>query len=248
MNFLGTRSRWWRTIILIACLLLVCVVGYLDYASGFENSMLLFYLVPIAVATWYCDIWGGVSVALCSVVASLIADVAAGIPKVRPWNLACEFVAYLAFVFILARWRELLTKMQSKVEERTAALRHELTTRRRLEKEISVVAEQERERLGRELHDSLCQHLVGTSLLAQTLAVQTDGVDSNLGEKAHKLVDLIDQGTDLTRKLARGLLAFELDSDLLDALNGLAKSTAYEHQIDCRFESKGSITLPRDVA
>ncbi|HEY2101730.1 MAG TPA: ATP-binding protein, partial [Chthoniobacterales bacterium] len=43
-------------------------------------------------------------------------------------------------------------------------------------------------------------------------------------------------------------LAFELDSDLLDALNGLAKSTAYEHQIDCRFESKGSITLPRDVA
>jgi signal transduction histidine kinase len=110
------------------------------------------------------------------------------------------------------------------------------------------VAEQERERVGRELHDSLCQHLVGTSLLAQTLAIQTDEVDPNLGEKAHKVVNLIDQGTELTRKLARGLLAFELDSDLLDALNGLAKLTTYEHQIDCRFESDENGALPRDVA
>jgi signal transduction histidine kinase len=234
--------------VLIGCLFGVCAVGYLDYASGFENSMLLFYLAPIAIATWYSDIWWGVSIALCSVVASWISDVAAGIPEVRPWNLICEFAAYLAFVFVLARWRELLTMMQSRVEERTAALRHELAARQRLEKEISVVAEQERERLGRELHDSLCQHLVGTSLLAQTLAMQTDEVDPNLGERAHKLVNLIEKGTELTRKLARGLLAFELDSDLLDALSGLAKSTTYEHQIDCRFESNGDIALPRDVA
>lgn len=249
MNFLlAPRFRFSRLAVALGSVVLVLFVGYLDYTSGFENSMLLFYLAPIAIATWYSGSAWGVLIGLASVVSSAISDLAAGMPQLRLWNIGCELVAYLIFVFVLARWHELLTKMQLRVEQRTAALQKELSTRRRLEKEISMIAEQERERLGRELHDSLCQHLVGTSLFAQTLAIQTDDVDSNIGEKAHKVVDLIDQGVDLTRKLARGLLSFELDSDLQEALNGLAKSTSYEHGIDCRFETEADITLPRDVA
>ena len=230
------------------CLLLVGFVGYLDYISGFENSLLLFYLAPIAVATWYCGVrWGGL-IAFLSVVAGVISDVAGGIPQLRTWNLACEFAAYLVFVFLLARWHELLAKMQSRVDERTAALRQELATRRRLEKEISVVAEQERERLGRELHDSLCQHLVGTGLLAQAVAVQTDELDPNIGKKAHKVANLVDKGVELSREIARGLLSFELDTDILDALNGLARSITYERKIECRFESGTDIPISREVA
>ena len=138
--------------------------------------------------------------------------------------------------------------MQSRVDQRTAALRQELATRRRLEKEISVVAEQERERLGRELHDSLCQHLVGTSLLAQTVAVQAGELDPNIGEKAHKVANLVDKGIELSREIARGLLSFELDTDLLDALKGLARSITYERKIECRFESEADIPISREVA
>lgn len=245
-----SRPRSWsrRMRVLAGSFLLVGIVGYLDYVSGFENSMLLFYLGPIAIATWYCGPGWGVSIAFTSLIASVVSDLAAGIPELRAWNVGCEFAAYLIFVFVLARWYDLLTRMQLRVEERTAALRQELATRRRLEKEISIVAEQERERLGRQLHDSLCQHLVGTSLLAQTLAVQTDEIDARLGRKTHKLAALIDEGTELTRKLARGLLTLELDSDLFEALNGLARSVSYEHRIDCRFQSKDKLVLPRDVA
>jgi signal transduction histidine kinase len=246
--FAAPRYRLSRAGFALGSVLLVSLVGYLDYVSGFENSMLLFYLAPIAIATWYCGALWGVLIGLASVVSSAISDLAAGMPNLRAWNIACELVAYLIFVFVLVRWHELLTKMQLRVEQRTAALQKELSTRRRLEREISIIAEQERERLGRELHDSLCQHLVGTSLFAQTLALQTDELDSNVGEKAQKVVDLIDKGVELTRKLARGLLSFELDSDLQEALNGLAKSMTYEHGIDCRFETEAGITLPRDVA
>jgi len=237
-----------RLLIPFGCLLLVCFIGYLDYISGFENSMLLFYLAPIAVATWYCGVrWGGV-IAFLSAIAGVISDLAAGLPQVRAWNLACEFAAYLVFIFLLARWHELLSKMQSRVEERTAALRQELATRRRLEKEISVVAEQERDRVGRELHDSLCQHLVGTSLLAQTVAVQADQLDPNIGEKAYKVANLVDKGIELSREIARGLLSFELDTDLAEALNGLARSITYERKIECRFEIKADIPISREVA
>ena len=246
IKYFGSKRS--RSLVSLGCLLLICLVGYLDYISGFENSMLLFYLAPIAIATWYCGVgWGGV-IALLSVIAGLISDLAAGIPQLRSWNLACEFVAYLVFVFLVARWHELLSKMQSRVDQRTAALRQELATRRRLEKEISVVAEQERERLGRELHDSLCQHLVGTSLLAQTVAVQAGELDPNIGEKAHKVANLVDKGIELSREIARGLLSFELDTDLLDALKGLARSITYERKIECRFESGADIPISREVA
>jgi signal transduction histidine kinase len=237
-----------RFLIPFGCILLTCFVGYLDYVSGFENSMLLFYLAPIAIATWYCGIgWGGL-IALLSVIASLISDVAAGIPQLSIWNLSCEFAAYLVFLFLLARWHELLSKMQSRVEEKTAALQQELATRRRLEKEISVVAEQERERVGRELHDSLCQHLVGTSLLAQTVAVQADQLNPSIGEKAYKVANLVNKGVELSREIARGLLSFELDTDLLDALDGLARSITYERKIECRFESEVDIPISREIA
>src|SRR5437868_7372132 len=242
------RPTHGRFLIPFGCLLLTCLVGYLDYISGFENSMLLFYLAPIAIATWYCGVgWGGL-IALLSVIAGLISDVAAGIPQLSIWNLACAFAAYLVFIFLLARWHELLSKMQSRVEEKTAALRQELATRRRLEKEISVVAEQERERLGRELHDSLCQHLVGTSLLAQTVAIQADELDPNIGEKAHNVANLVNKGIELSREIARGLLSFELDTDLPDALDGLARSITYERKTECRFESSGDTAISREVA
>src|SRR5438552_5439064 len=122
----------------LGCLLLVCLVGYLDYISGFENSMLLFYLAPIAIATWYCGVgWGGL-IAFLSVIAGLISDLAAGIPQLRAWNLGCEFAADLLFMFLVARWCELLSKMQSRVDQRTAALRQELAIRRRLDSVISL--------------------------------------------------------------------------------------------------------------
>ena len=41
--------------------------------------------------------------------------------------------------------------------------------RERLEKEILEIGERERRRIGRDLHDSLCQHLTGTALAGQVL-------------------------------------------------------------------------------
>jgi len=164
MNVLAVQTQALRSpaTLFSICLVMVMLVGYLDYISGVENSMLLLYLVPIALATSMRGIPAGIIVSVLSISAWVASDVFAGIVRVNIWNVLTGFGCYSLIVFLLARWRELLKQMHSRIEERTAALRRELGSRKQLEAELAALAERERERVGRELHDGLCQHLTGT--------------------------------------------------------------------------------------
>ena len=246
MRFPRLRSRLTIT---LGCLLLVALIGYGDYRSGYENSMLLLYLIPIAVATWYNGITFGVVIAALSVVAFVISDMAAGIPSVGVWNIATSFLYYIVFLVLLSRCRHLLNDMHRRVEERTADLRREIVARKGLEHKIAEVAEDERRRLGRDLHDSLCQHLTGTALKAQTVVSQLQGSDNPALENARKVVSLVDRGIDIAREIARGLFSSELEGEgLICALDVLAKSTSHQHKIDCRFHHNGEVTMSPDKA
>src|ERR1700740_811848 len=53
-RFLQNRSRLW--LILMSFVLLV-IVGIADYLTGFERSLLVFYLLPVSLAAWFVS-WG----------------------------------------------------------------------------------------------------------------------------------------------------------------------------------------------
>ena len=238
-----------RLTIALGCLLLVALIGYGDFKEGYENSMLLLYLIPIAIATWYNGITFGIVIAALSVTAFVASDIAAGIPSVGVWNIATSFLYYIVFLVLLSRCHHLLNDMHRRVEERTADLRREIGARKALEHKIAEVAEDERRRLGRELHDSLCQHLTGTALKAQTVVSQLQGSDERALDNACKVVGLVDRGIDIARDLARGLFSSELEGEGLScALEGLAKTTSHEHQIDCRFQHNEEVTMSPDKA
>jgi signal transduction histidine kinase len=239
MRFPRLRSR---LTIALGCMLLVALVGYGDYLSGYENSMLLLYLIPIAIATWYNGITLGVVIAALSVAAFVISDDAAGIPSVGAWNIVTTFLYYILFLVLLSRCRHLLNDMHRRVEERTADLRREIVARKGLERKIADVAEDERRRLGRELHDSLCQHLTGTALKAQTVVSQLQGSDNPALDNARKVVSLVDRGIDIAREIARGLFSSELEGE------GLICALDVQHKIDCRFHHNGEVTMPPDKA
>jgi signal transduction histidine kinase len=229
-------------------LLLVAFIGWLDYITGFENSLLIFYLAPIAIGTWFLGLGFGITIAILCVIATILADLAAGVPRVPVWNCGTAFVAYLIFSFLFRRWHSLLSEMHLRVKERTADLQRELARRQQLEKEIAVVAEEERSRVGRELHDSLGQHLAGTGLLAETIANQLKKENSSIQPTARKVVRLIDQGIDLTRQIARGLYSSELDGDgLFSALESLSRSVA-SNQVKCEFEHSGKPPRSKELA
>src|SRR5438445_10644585 len=127
-----------RSFIIATCFLLVTFIGWLDYVSGFENSLLIVYLYPIAIGTWFLGISIGIAIAMFCVTAAVLSDLAAGLPGIAIWNCGSAFVAYLIFIFLLRRWHSLLSEMHLRVKERTADLQRDLARRPQLEKEMPV--------------------------------------------------------------------------------------------------------------
>jgi signal transduction histidine kinase len=231
-----------------ATLLIVVVVGMIDYLSGYEISFSVFYLAAIALATWSIGKGFGRFVSVLSVVSWLVGDLAAGAKYSKPfvpiWNVMIELVFYLVLVEVLASLRALQRQLEGKVVERTAALTEEMTKRQALEKELLAAGERERQRIGHDLHDSLCQHLTGTALAGQVLGEKLAAKSLPEEKDAVRVVGLIEDGITLARNLARGLAPVELEAEgLMAALHELAQSTKERFKVDCQFASPGSVLI-----
>jgi signal transduction histidine kinase len=244
-------SRWTRVSrigLIVTCLILVGIVGYIDYQTGYERSLLLFYLLPISLAVWFGSFVLGLAIIIISVTVWKVSDVAAGIPAVGLWNAGMAFVSYALFAGILSKLRTLVDELDRRVQERTAALQREVTERQRLDQEIAQVADRERRRLGQDLHDSLGQHLTGTALAAQVLKDKLATKSAPEAAEAEKLVRYVEEGIDLTRNLARGFFSPELEADGLSvALEGLAENVSERFAVNCIFHGGDSIPV-RDSA
>jgi signal transduction histidine kinase len=248
MERLRRLSHWIvyrKGTLIAACLLLVAIVGYVDYVTGYERPLLLFYLLPISLSVWFGNLLLGLSVAVIAIVAWTWSDLAAGIPVLGFWNVGMAFASFALFAGMLSKLRTLVRELDRRVLERTAALQREVAERQRLDQEIAQVADRERHRLGQELHDSLGQHLTGTALAAQVLKEKLALRSASETTEAEKLVRYVEQGIDLTRNLARGFFSPELDADgLTVALHGLAENVTERFGIDCVFEGEESIRIP----
>jgi len=225
-------------------LVLVCIIGYIDYRTGYERSLSLFYLVPISLGTWFVGLLFGLMIATLSVVVWVMSDLAAGIPAVRIWNAAMALTSYFAFTVVLYKLCTLLRELDQRVRDRTIALQREMTERERLDQEIAEIADRERRRLGQSLHDSVGQHLTGTALAAQVLREKLANRSANEVPDADKVVRYLEEGIDLTRNLARGFFAPELEADgLTVALQGLAANVSERFGVACTFRGNDGVRV-----
>jgi signal transduction histidine kinase len=225
-------------------LVLVCIIGYIDYRTGYERSLSLFYLVPISLGTWFIGLLFGLMIATLSVVVWVMSDLAAGIPSVRLWNAAMALASYFAFTIVLFKLRTLLLELDQRVRDRTIALQREITERERLDQEIAEIADRERRRLGQSLHDSVGQHLTGTALAAQVLREKLAARSATEVADADKVVRYLEEGIDLTRNLARGFFSPELEADgLTVALQGLAANVSERFGVTCNFKGDDAVRV-----
>jgi signal transduction histidine kinase len=237
-----------RKALVVTCFFLVGVVGYVDYLTGYERPLLLFYVLPISLAAWFGGFIMGLGIAVVSIAVSMLSDVAAGIPALGFWNAGMAFVSYALFAGVLSKLQILVGELDRRVQERTAALQREVAERQRLDREIAQVADRERRRLGQDLHDRLGQHLTGTALAAQVLKDKLAAKSAAEVSEAEKLVRYVEEGIDLTRNLARGFFSPELEADGLGvALEGLAENISERFDINCVFHGEDSIPV-RDSA
>jgi signal transduction histidine kinase len=227
-----------------ACLLLTGLIGYLDYLTGYERSLLLLYLLPVSLAAWFGNFAFALAMVAVCVSVSVVSDVAAGIPALGFWNIAMSFGFYVLFASVLWKLGRLIRELDRRVHERTAALKREMAERQRLDQEIARVADRERRRLGHDLHDRLGQHLFGTALAAQVLKEKLAARSAPETGEADKVVRFVEEGIDLTRDLARGFFSPELEAEgLVVALQNLADTVSERFGINCVLHNEELIPI-----
>ncbi|WP_254509389.1 chemotaxis protein CheB [Anatilimnocola floriformis] len=109
--------------------------------------------------------------------------------------------------------------------------------RKRLEREVAMIADQEQQRMGQEMHDGLSQQIAGIAMLAGGLAENLRNVDTSLHEKATTLREAAQDAKRQSRILTKGLMPVEVAPDgLMHALQDLAERTQQTYGIACIFE------------
>ena len=148
-----------------------------------------------------------------------------------------------------AQLREAHALLELRVKERTADLRKaneqlegEIAERRRLEQLILDIGDQERQRIGYDLHDGICQKLAGVFYMIQALEkLLPEGTDAS--ECIREIGKHVCSTLEETRLLAQGVSPVAHNEEgLMQALELLARETVQIFGIRCRFD------CPRPVA
>lgn len=132
-------------------------------------------------------------------------------------------------------------ELEQRVRERTeelaqtnAGLQQEMAERQRLEAALIQVSEAQQKSIGRELHDGLGQHLTSIAFFGATLQQQLHDRAQPEADAARRIVELVNQSIDMTRRIARGLYPAALESrDLAAALEQLADNTRSLKGVTC---------------
>src|SRR5882762_10426716 len=225
-------------------LVLLFGISWLDLATGHQVSLVLFYTAPILFAVWLCDnksvfVIAGLAGVLWSW-ADLVLGHSYSNGTVQGWEIAIRF----AFFFLVGLAGIAMREQHNASSARISLLEHT----EQLEKQIIEVSEYEQQRIGRDLHDGLCQFLAAIGCVATSLKIDLEA--QNLSEPAASAAEiekLLSESVKQARNLAHGLVPVQLDeAGLPAALNELAVSTSRLLPVQCTFEAAGKTGASQD--
>lgn len=118
---------------------------------------------------------------------------------------------------------------------------HDITERKRLEREILLVSDREQRRIGADLHDGLGAHLSGVSMMVRGVTRRLRGGHAADPGDMEDIAKLLGEGIEQARSLAQGLSPFLINvGGLTVALAKLASRTEEITGITCTFEGTGN--------
>jgi PAS domain S-box-containing protein len=118
------------------------------------------------------------------------------------------------------------------------AVATDVTERFRLQREILEISDREQARIGQDVHDGLCQQLIGVTLKANSLEQSLNAQQRPEAAVARKICGLLDEAITESRRVCRGLYPIRLRTEgLVPALEELAGTTSERHPVQCRCEA-----------
>ena len=120
MEYLSKKSK-----LFLATLgfLLVLFIGLLDYLTGTEVSVVVFYLLPISLVTWYVGRWTGIWASTFSAIIWFIANLKIHYSQsfALYWNELMRLGWFTVFVLILSAFKNVLEheKKEAQIDDLT---------------------------------------------------------------------------------------------------------------------------------
>ena len=122
----GTKFSARRVLIAAASLVLLGIIGLMDYLTGLEISFGVFYFLPIWLVTWYFGRGAGIFFSFPCALVWLAVDEAGGAQYssslIPYWNAVVRLVYFLTFTFLLTSLREKLRQTRQEVKQLSSLL------------------------------------------------------------------------------------------------------------------------------
>lgn len=120
----------------------------------------------------------------------------------------------------------------------------DLTQKRELEKQMIHIANEERRRIGRELHDGLGQMLTGIRMVAESLARKLKANEVPGASEVLEISEMIKEADEHTRALSRGLVEIHLvEQGLKTALEDFVERIPKMFDVNCNLTVEGEIDV-----
>jgi len=116
------------------------------------------------------------------------------------------------------------------------AVATDVTERVRLQRQILEISDREQARIGQDVHDGLCQQLIGMALNANALEKSLSAQGLPDAATARKICTLLDEAITESRRVCRGLYPVRLKTEgLVPALEELAHTSGERYNLECQF-------------
>lgn len=151
----------------------------------------------------------------------------------------------------LAAQQQATDNLRRESAERADALRkleHAIAERRRLERELAQIGDEERRRLGQDVHDGVCQQITGALLRCQALERRLARGEQLPTADLHALSILLKEAIDEAHAVAQGLQPLESEPGaVVRALRALVQRTQAGSGLECQFAANGETAVPDPI-
>ncbi len=112
MNLINHTLKLGKRNLIILSTLNVLVIGFIDYITGVELSVSIFYILPIALCTWFVHKRAGIALAFISSIIWLLADILSSHlyshPVIPVWNTMVMFGSFYIIVWALSSFKRVV--------------------------------------------------------------------------------------------------------------------------------------------
>ena len=244
-SVIARRAHWQ---VVLGCIALAFLIAWLEYSVRMKMSLTVLYAIPISVMAWFVGSLAAFVLSIFCLVLFAATEHLVG-PAAAPivlFFIGLTRITFYTFLsVVLARLNYLQHNLENLANARGVALAQEIAERERLEREMLNVSEREQRRIGRDLHDGLCQHLSATALAGYAHARSLESDNLPQAVKARLIVNLIEDAIPLARAITKGLHPVEMrDDGLMQALEEYATATSNLFGIQCLFECHLPVLVP----